>query len=84
MKPEKTIYKNQKEIHDSIINKLKPYLEYAKEAYLIGSLLEGKFGIYAEEHEGYYGSDIDVVIIPIEIQKDGHMKGTFIIGIRSI
>ncbi|MEK6889488.1 MAG: hypothetical protein AABW80_05270 [Nanoarchaeota archaeon] len=77
MKPEKTIYADQKEIHDLIIDKLKPYLKNVKEAYLIGSLSEGKFGQYIEKYEGFYGSDIDVVIIPIKILSEWKYEGEF-------
>lgn len=77
MKPVKIIYENQEEIHNNIIRKLKPYLIDLKEAYLVGSLAEGKFGQYAEEYEGYKGSDIDIVAIPIKIHIKWQYQGDF-------
>jgi len=77
MKPKKLIYESQKEVHDLIIRKLKAYLKDIKEAYLIGSLTEGKFGKYIKKYEGFYGSDIDIVIIPIEINTKWKYKGEF-------
>ena len=78
MKPEKTIYENQKEIHEKIVSKIKRnYLKYMKELYLIGSLVDGKFGKYAEQYEGYYGSDVDLVGIPITIPKEWKYEGEF-------
>lgn len=77
-RPEKTIYQNQKEVHDFIIDKLESeQLKNAKEAYLIGSLAEGKFGKYVEEYEGYFGSDIDLVVIPSTIPKEWKYEGDF-------
>jgi len=78
IKPNKIVYENQKEIHDLIVRELKSkYFNGVKEAYLIGSLVNGNFGKYAEKHEGYYGSDVDVVIIPAEIQKSWKYEGDF-------
>lgn len=78
MKPEKIIYKNQKEVHDLIIKELKSkYFKYLKEAYLIGSLANGNFGRYKEKYEKYLGSDIDVVIIPLKINKKWLYEGEF-------
>ncbi len=78
MKPNKIVYENQKEIHDFIINKLKSScLKYVKEAYLIGSLADGKFGKYKEEYEGQLGSDIDVVAIPMKIKSNWKYQGDF-------
>ncbi|HIJ13587.1 nucleotidyltransferase domain-containing protein [Candidatus Pacearchaeota archaeon] len=78
MKPLKIVYKNQKEVHDYIIEKTKYLLKEVKEAYLIGSLASGCFGRYVEEYEGYLGSDIDLVVLPRdEIPKDWRYKGEF-------
>src|SRR3989344_5300588 len=67
-KPKKIIYENQKEVHDMVIDKIKKeYLHEIKEAYLIGSLASGKFGKYEEKFEGYFGSDIDLVVLPKSI-----------------
>lgn len=77
MKPKKILYENQTEVRNSIIEKLKPYLKKIKEAYLIGSLSEGKFGRYIEKFEGFYGSDIDVVIMPAKIEKEWKYEGEF-------
>ncbi len=75
-KPKKTIYKNQKEIKELIINELKSkYFDNVKEAYLIGSLATENFGRYEEIYEGYFGSDIDVVIIPIRINEEWKYEG---------
>lgn len=77
-KPNKIIYENQKEVHDFITNELKlKYLKEVKEAYLIGSLANGNFGKYAEEYEGYLGSDIDIVVIPIKIDSAWKYEGEF-------
>ncbi|HLC31357.1 MAG TPA: hypothetical protein VJK51_01695 [Candidatus Nanoarchaeia archaeon] len=78
MKPNKTPYKNQKKIHDLILSELKKsYLNNIKEAYVIGSLVNGNFGVYDEEYEGYKGSDIDVVIITEKINKAWKYEGDF-------
>ena len=64
-KPDKIIYKNQKIIYDLIIKNLKSnYLDDIKEAYIMGSLANGNFGRYKKRFEGYFGSDIDLVVIP--------------------
>jgi len=77
-KPNKTIYKNQKQIRKKIIKKIRDkFLDKVKEAYLIGSLAEGKFGIYDKEFEGYFGSDIDIVAIPAEITIKWKYEGDF-------
>src|SRR3989344_2476801 len=54
MKPLKIVYKNQKEVHDYIIEKTKYLLKEVKEAYLIGSLASGCFGRYVEEYKGEF------------------------------
>src|SRR3990167_631229 len=78
MKPKKITYENQKEVHNLIVKELKSkYLNNAKEAYLIGSLTNGNFGIYDEIYEGYFGSDIDIVIIPLKISKNWKYLGDF-------
>lgn len=78
IKPDKIIYKNQEEIHDLIIKELKSkYFKYVKEAYLIGSLVNGNFGRYKEKYEGYFGSDIDIVAIPLKINKKWQYEGEF-------
>jgi predicted nucleotidyltransferase len=78
MKPQKTIYPNQEEIHELIINKIKKdLLKETNEAYLIGSLAEGKFGFYDERYEGYFGSDIDLVVISEKINPSWKYEGEF-------
>ncbi len=63
-KPDKIIYKNQKEIHNKIFNFIRSNLpKEVVEAYLFGSLVERKFGKYSEKFRSYEGSDIDVIII---------------------
>ncbi len=65
MKPNKTIYSNQKEVHDFMIKKIKEdYLKKYFKVYLIGSLASKTFGKYDKEYERYLGSDIDLVVIP--------------------
>ena len=72
-KPDKIVYKNQKKIHDLIIKNLKSnYLDNIKEAYIIGSLVNGNFGRYKKRFEGHFGSDIDLVVIPKKINKITH------------
>lgn len=78
MKPQKIVYKNQKQIHNRIIKKIKSnFLKNIKEAYLIGSLASEKFGKYVKKYEGYNGSDIDIVIIPKKMSKKWKYKGKF-------
>jgi len=64
MKPEKEIYKNQREVHDKIIDFVKSNLtKDIKEAYLVGSSTTQGFGRYVRKHENHEGSDIDLVVI---------------------
>lgn len=78
MKPKKIPYNNQQEIKELITQKLKvKYLKNVKKAFLIGSLANGNFGVYEEIHEGHLGSDIDIVIIPLKIEKNWKYKGEF-------
>ena len=78
MKPEKIVYENQQKVHDLIIKKLKlKHLANLKEAYLIGSLANGNFGRYLKPYEGFLGSDIDVVALPVEIPKKWKYGGEF-------
>ena len=76
MKSAKIVYENQQEIKKFIIQELKSkYFDDVKEAYLIGSLATGNFGRYAEEYEGYHGSDLDIVVIPIKINEKWRYEG---------
>ena len=78
MKPNKIPYQNQRKVHDFIVAKLKKnYLTHIAEAYIIGSLVNGTFGTYETEHEGYGGSDIDVVVITEKINPTWKYKGEF-------
>lgn len=78
IKPNKTPYKNQKEIHDKIILELKSkFTNNIKEAYLTGSLASGNFGIYKEEFDGFLGSDIDIVAIVDIVPKTWKYEGEF-------
>ena len=79
MRPNKTVYSNQKEVHDFIIDKLREkQLKYFSKAYIIGSLASKNFGKYDKEHEGYIGSDIDLVAIPkSKLSKKLKYKGDF-------
>lgn len=78
MKPNKTPYENQSEIHELIVEILKrDYLNNVKEAYLIGSLANGNFGVYDKEYEGHSGSDVDVVAIPLKIISKWKYEGEF-------
>jgi len=77
-KPDKIVYKNQKKIHDLIIKNLKSnYLDNIKEAYIIGSLVNGNFGRYKKRFEGHFGSDIDLVVIPKKINNKWQFLGDF-------
>jgi len=65
MKPNKILYKNQKEILKRFLEFIKPFFKKYKEieeAYLWGSLAKGEFGIYEKEYHGEIGSDVDLVI----------------------
>jgi hypothetical protein len=74
----KTIYPNQEEIRKKIIKTLqKEYLSNIKEAFIIGSLSTGQFGVYNQKKEGYFGSDIDLVALPIKIKKSWKYEGEF-------
>ncbi|MDP3881677.1 MAG: hypothetical protein Q8Q31_02245 [Nanoarchaeota archaeon] len=76
MKSAKIVYENQEEIKKFIIQESKSkYLEDVKEAYLIGSLTTGNFGRYPEVYEGYFGSDLDVVVVPIKINSNWKYEG---------
>ena len=77
-KPNKTPYKNQKEIYNTIISKIKKdYLKNMQQVYLIGSLASGSFGKYEKRYEGYLGSDIDNVALPKKIRKKWAYEGEF-------
>jgi hypothetical protein len=65
-KPEKTLYENQAEVWDSAKRFLTDLIAdkpVVQEALVWASLAEGKFGLYAHDHKGQEGSDIDLVII---------------------
>lgn len=63
-KPTKTIYNNQEEIHDKIVDFVKSKLTNdVKEAYLFGSSVTKDFGKYTEKYGEHEGSDIDIMII---------------------
>ena len=77
-KPHKTSYKNQKEICNIIISKIKNnYLKDMQQAYLIGSLASGSFGKYKKEYGGYSGSDVDIVALLKKIRKEWVYEGEF-------
>ena len=62
-KPEKIIYDNQKLILNKIVDFIRTILnENVKEAYLFGSVVNGKFGKYAENYKSHEGSDIDLIV----------------------
>lgn len=64
-KPNKIIYENQKEVYNTILETLKRnLLNQVSEAYVIGSLSKGQFGVYEEEFHCSLGSDIDLVAFP--------------------
>ncbi len=68
MKPKKILYQDQEKIRKEILTEIKEKkLQTITEAYLIGSLAEGTFGIYEQEYEGQTGSDIDIVALPLTI-----------------
>ena len=78
MKPQKIVYKKQLLIHNNIIKGLKnKFLKDIKEVYLVGSLANGNFGRYIRKYKGYYGSDIDLVVIPNKIPKNWNYEGVF-------
>lgn len=63
-KPEKIIYENQKEVYNQILIFVKSLLpSEVVNAYLWGSVVEGKFGRYKEKFGDHEGSDIDVIVI---------------------
>ena len=63
-KPEKIIYDNQEEIYNQIIVFVKSILPLEViNAYLWGSIVERKFGLYKEKFGHHDGSDIDVIVI---------------------
>lgn len=63
-KPEKMVYPNQKRmykrIREFVESKLVPEIF---EAYLTGSIVNGKFGSYIKRYKEHGGSDIDVVVM---------------------
>jgi len=64
MKTEKEIYKNQKEVHDQIVDFVKSNLtKDIKEAYLVGSSTTQSFGKYFKKQRYHEGSDIDLVVM---------------------
>lgn len=64
MKPAKTIYSNQEEIHKRILSFIETRLvPEVSEAYLTGSVVRREFGKYTEEYHGHKGSDIDLVVM---------------------
>jgi|SRR3989344_1329868 len=77
IKPKKTEYTNQKEIFEIVLKEIKKkYLKLFSRAYVMGSLVSGKFGIYEKEYEGYLGSDIDIIGIPKDcLPKNWKYKG---------
>ncbi len=63
-KPEKIIYENQEEIYNKILNFVISILpKEVIEAYLWGSVIERKFGVYRKKYGSNEGSDIDVVVM---------------------
>ncbi|PIN90570.1 hypothetical protein COU60_01385 [Candidatus Pacearchaeota archaeon CG10_big_fil_rev_8_21_14_0_10_34_76] len=64
MKPAKTLYPNQEEIHKRILSFIETQLvPEVSEAYLTGSVVRREFGRYVEEYHGHNGSDIDLVVM---------------------
>ena len=63
-KPRKIIYDKQEGIHDRVLNFVESILPRGvTEAYLLGSIVERKFGRYAEQFGSHEGSDIDVIVM---------------------
>lgn len=65
-KPNKKIYKGQKQIQKKIINFLLPKLKeipQIEKAYLWGSIINGDFGVYQKKWREHIGSDIDLIIL---------------------
>lgn len=66
MKPQKILYKNQKEVYQKAVIYLKKLLrecKCVKEAHIWASLAEGKFGVYEKPCRNQTCSDIDLVIV---------------------
>ncbi|MBT4577322.1 nucleotidyltransferase domain-containing protein [Candidatus Woesearchaeota archaeon] len=61
-KPKKFIYSGQTKILDKISRWIIDDLPKGSEAYIFGSLANGKFGKYSECYNGHLGSDIDVMV----------------------
>lgn len=71
MKPQKTLYADQKELWEKASSYLLDLIKNeacVKEAYVWASLAEEQFGLYEQEYQGRLGSDIDLVIILNEDQ----------------
>lgn len=72
MKPQKILYKNQKDVWDKAevhLKKLLSTCDNVKEAHVWASLAEGKFGLYEKSYRNQIGSDIDLVVA-LENQKN--------------
>lgn len=63
MNKNKIIYSNQEKIREIIVGYLRHMLSgLAEEAYLFGSSVNGKFGVYDKKYGSHSGSDIDVIV----------------------
>ena len=69
-KPKKILYENQSQVKAHILDMIMNTFSNFKEVYLIGSLIEGRFGVYEEpwrDHGGqiHTGSDVDLVLFGV-------------------
>lgn len=67
MKPDKIVYENQEKVYERVLDFARKKLKGVREAYLWGSLVEGKFSKYEEKYGSHEGSDIDVIVFSDDV-----------------